>query len=264
MARTTRRELRLHRAGRTHTKRRLVAATTVGLMLLGSAALADSLEGDQLVNGVTVRVDGTMDLGDVCVGQDGSGTLSLAIRKSQGGANTYANNAVVTVSPESATSGLTAGTTSGNITIPADWNEVTVTGGENIPGAQEGTLSPIVTAQITLNTAVIGQFDGSVTYKSSGIANAGPNPLTRTDEVPVTANVIECATDTGRAAPAVANDYIDNTLTATNRNNCKTMLGNSWRGQIISFVAQNYNPKPFVEAEVTATVDSMCGVGSYT
>jgi hypothetical protein len=40
MARTTRRELRLHRAGRARTKRRLVAATTAALMLLGSAALA--------------------------------------------------------------------------------------------------------------------------------------------------------------------------------------------------------------------------------
>jgi hypothetical protein len=40
MARTTRRELRLHRAGRARTKRRLVAATTAALMLLGSAAFA--------------------------------------------------------------------------------------------------------------------------------------------------------------------------------------------------------------------------------
>jgi hypothetical protein len=257
MARTTRRELRLQRAGRARTKRRLVAATTAGLLLLGSAALADTLEGDQLINGTTIRQNGSMDLGEVCAGQDATGTLSLGIRKSQGGAREFASSATVIVAPRPtapATAGLTAGTTSGNITLPANWAD------QGLNALPTGTLSEVVTATVTLNTNTIGAYSGSVTYRATGPDSVPMTPdLTLDDTVPVTANVINCTSDTGRAAPAVANAHI-NTFDSGQVDQCKRTLGRNWRGDIISAIAHEYNPNTtgFEEEDVRDDVDDYC------
>lgn len=163
------------------TKRsRVVAGATAALMVLtSSVALADSLEGDELTE---VRQIGSLALGTVCAGEPLSGTLHLAIRRQGGSANQiYANGATVTVTPLSATTGLTAGDTSGNIAIPATWG-----------GANNGTPSAAVTAKVTLQTSTPGSFSGTVTYRSSGL-NQSNTTKTFDDIIPVTATVTNCA-----------------------------------------------------------------------
>lgn len=172
-----------------------VAGTTAALMILtANIALADSLEGDELAQ---IRENGSLALGTVCAGESASGTLNLAIRKQSRG-NTYANGATVTVSPLSASTGLTAGSASGSISIPSNW--------EN---ADNGTLSPSVTATVSLLTSTVGPFTGSVTYRSSGL-DTKPAERTFDEIVPVTANVVDCAP--ADSTPPVITPTVDGTL----------------------------------------------------
>lgn len=156
-----------------------VAGSTAALMILtANIAFADSLEGDELT---VIREAGGLALGTVCAGEQANGTLNLAIRRQGGGAQVYADGATVAVSPHAATTGLTAGSASGSISIPQNWE-----------GAANGTFSPSVTATVSLLTNSVGSFTGSVTYRSTGPNSSG---TTRTfdDMVPVTANVVDCA-----------------------------------------------------------------------
>jgi hypothetical protein len=163
---------------------RATASATVALTLvMGSIAIADTLEGDELAS---IRQDGSLDLGEICAGEEAVGTLNLAIRRFGGGATVYANGAVITVSPAGASdAALTAGAASGSITLPGDW-------------VSNGGMSVAVTAPVSLNTDVLGPFTGTVTYQAVGSRNQTTpgGDLTTTDVIPVTATVVPCGDDT--------------------------------------------------------------------
>lgn len=164
----------------TKTRIRAAAVLTVApLLVFGGIAGADQLEADEVTS---VGINGSMNFGDVCVGDSPTKTLNLAMRRIGGPGETLVNGSTVTIKNTAASAGLTAGAPSGTITVPGNWQS-----------AAPGTLSPAVTAPVTLNAASVGAYSGSVTYQSDGQRVGGNGVFSDTDTIPVTANVITCA-----------------------------------------------------------------------
>jgi hypothetical protein len=201
MARTTRRELRelrLQRQGRARTKRQLVAATTAGMLLLGSMALADDLDatGDDLVGG-------EIDFGEICIGDAAlSTTLTLrAKRSSNNDSNWWANSALLAVSSgDIVGTGLSVGLTPtpATIQLPSDWTSLPTS------GASQGVSTGSVSALITLNPGVLtaadfdsnGDYEGSVEIQAVGDKHDSTTPgtLRRGAEIDVVAQLGDCGT----------------------------------------------------------------------
>jgi hypothetical protein len=160
--------------------RAVVAATAALSLLLGSVAIADELEGwDDLVG---FEGGSSINLGEVCLGDTAEGTVRLAIRRSQGGANAYANNSTVMVSLEEASAGLDVGPVSGSIVMPTDW-------------VSSGEWSPSVTSSVAFTPVAVGAFSGTVRYEALGPNSANGQVLSRSETVAVTANVVNCVLD---------------------------------------------------------------------
>jgi hypothetical protein len=341
MARTTRRELRelrLQRAGRARTKRRLVAATTAGLMLVGSMALAThTINRDLTLNAMPTAVQYSDVLAfsgthkceqhiessappawENCTSADtievkyGLATATLAVSGSSTGTvagvtwnlpwkvnakpaiydtneraeasigNEKSPKQTFTITKEdvvTAYTGPATGDTGATITLDAtviDNDGSAFANDPNLKGtvsfqlydelgttqvgsAVSGTLTngALVTPKPTLVLPAIGTYKMKVSYTA---ASGGQDYYNNSESVFVTITVNAVTSDTGRAAPAVANEYI-NTFDSTQVAACKTGLGgNSWRGQIISAIAHKYNPNTssFDEGAVRTDVDILC------
>jgi hypothetical protein len=114
----------------------------------------------------------------------------VAIKRNGTGANTFKDDAVVTVSVLSVSgTGLSASMDSTTITLPSNWTTVA-----------NNTLSGAVSSKVTLATGgTAGSFSGSVTYRAKGSnMNTPPVTITRDDTMTVTATI----SDAGACAPA--------------------------------------------------------------
>jgi hypothetical protein len=345
MARTTRRELRelrLKRAGRARTKRRIVAVTTAGLMLVGSIALAsgqqqreltlDSIQTTQYsdvlifggeyicrqsnveggqpvydaacdegqrtikvmydappkkaaedsvigsVTGTSWTADWKVDATPAVYDNIGGEKKAQAVIDQPDGASS--DRVTFTITKEdtvTAYTGPTSGDEGATVTLDATVEDHDLSFFPNDPNLKGSVSFQLYQNDetMTVGSAVVGTLTNGAlatpkpqlvlpsvgTYKmkvSFTAANGGEDFYNNSQSGFVTITVNAVSGDTGRAAPAVANDYIDNTLTSQNRNTCRTTLGNNWRGEIISYVAQTYNPKPFVDTEVFADIRRLC------
>ena len=168
-------------------KNKFTMAMSLALVLAlvaATIALADNLlsDGDQLAGIVDTP---SLNLGDVCFGSTTTKPILHAINRngSYPSTNVYAKNATVNVSVGTvAGSGLSA-SGGGSIVIPSNWDTVA-----------NNTLSPSVSSSISFVANTLGAFSGTVNYNATGSRSSGGS-LTRTDPLPVTANVINCDTN---------------------------------------------------------------------
>jgi hypothetical protein len=169
------------REGHTMRRYRTLATMTAGMMLLGSAALADNLvnDGDKVASGVQ-----SLAFGDVCPGTVSDGEAEHWVTK-QGapspGANFFANGATVTFTVTGTSSGALAAVmddSPSTIVLPGDWR----TSDNNRVSDKVGS-----TVTFTAPTAE-GPFSGSVSYNASAPFDTGTT--SRSESLTVSANVL--------------------------------------------------------------------------
>ncbi|HEU0297501.1 MAG TPA: PKD domain-containing protein [Anaerolineales bacterium] len=165
-------------------------------MVFNSLALADEVYADG--DGVIEVSQHPLHFGDVCADTSVSGTALLAIFRN-GNINSdkvFANSSTVTISINSVTgSGLSAAMNDSSIVLPSDW-------------VSNGSLSSdTAQATVTLDASglPLGSYSGKIVFQADG-TNAAPPPASYsdTDQMPVDANIVDCAPS--NTAPAVAAD----------------------------------------------------------
>ena len=219
--------------GRTHRRRASIVATvTTFLVVAGTlSALADNTISDG--DGLTPVADSNMTFGTICVGVATSQTALVAINRngSAGSTNVFKDGSTVTVSVAGTTgTGLTASMDATQVTLPANWGALA-----------NNSKSSAVSSTVTLTPASTGSFSGTITYRGSGV-NSDPSPITRDDQMNVSATVVSCDS----TPPAISK-----TVTGT--------LGNN--GWYTSNVQVQWTA---TDAQSAVVVDSGCGTQNFT
>ncbi len=170
-----------------------LALGIVMTLIMANVALADNLEVDG--DGLIPVATSPMNLGNVCVGQQAGGTALLAIRRTGGGANVYANGANVAVSA-GAPSSPTVSTSFGDhvIGLPGNW----VSLGNNTMSSDTAASTVTVTA-----TQPPGAKSATVAYTATGAANAG-GEITRSATLTINWTVVSCDTTPPVITPNVS------------------------------------------------------------
>jgi uncharacterized repeat protein (TIGR01451 family) len=176
-------------------KARVLRCALIAILaaLLPLTALADfvNVSGTDVVTISTApgAEEFAVDFGTVCAGSNATKTVQLAIvarsHADPGGTIFYfADGSLVTLAVAATTgSGLSATIAPPSaILLPANW--------ASLP---DGTLSSAIDSTLTLNTASLGAFTGTVVYSGSGTSAAG-GPLTKFSTLDVKANVVTCGT----------------------------------------------------------------------
>jgi hypothetical protein len=219
-------------------KTKVLAGMTAGLMLLGTAALADILHNDileadantvELLVGEAAQVDISIEVESTSDG-DGAG-CNIAGAGHELVLEVASDDSAVTVSPPQLT-----------FTDCDDIRTVTVTG-----------------------IAPTGATGANVTFTVDDDATTLRTGTRRTlNEADFVVNVLAPAELEGRDAPAIANAYLH---ASDDNSDCKELQGtnknkNNWHGQLISKVAKHFEGQTFVpsqESLVTDYVDTLCG-----
>jgi hypothetical protein len=173
-----------------------VLVAILAMLAVPLVALADEVYADG--DGVTPVSQHPLHFGDVCADTSVSDTALLAIFRN-GNANSdkvFANSSTVAVSINSVTgSGLSAAMNDSSIVLPSDW-------------VSNGSLSSdTAQATVTLDASglPLGSYSGKIVFQADG-PNAAPPPASYsdTDQMPVDANIVDCAPS--NTAPEVAAD----------------------------------------------------------
>jgi hypothetical protein len=187
------------RVGRRRSRSIVGLAGAVGLLLATTTiAHADNLvaDGDAVTSG-----EQSVSLGEVCAGQDsGPGEIELAIKRqgNYSSAQVFKASSLVTVHVDTADAGLTVNVVDETINIPADWST-----------AANNSVAGHASAQVVLNTNVVGPFSGRIDFAASGV-RANDGDITRTTEIDVTATVLTCAPSD--STPPVITTSVSGTL----------------------------------------------------
>src|SRR5262245_12688313 len=159
---------------------RAFAFAAAALLISAQGSWADQPLGDG--DGATPVVSNPVAFGTVCQGSVTSKPVLVAIRR-QGGTNiSFPNSSSVAVSVGSISPGSLSASGGGTIVLPAGWLA--------LPG--NSLSAGTVTINVTLTASTLGSVSGTLVINASGTAASDGDPLTRTDPVPVTANVIAC------------------------------------------------------------------------
>jgi hypothetical protein len=169
------------REGHTMRRYRTLAAMTAGMMLLGSAALADNLRNDGDADAVGLQ---PLAFGDVCPGSVSQGEAEHWVSK-QGGSSAhstrFADGATVTFTVTETSSPALAAEMDDDpstVVLPDEWR-----------ASENGDTSDEVSSTVTLTApATEGPFAGTVTYNASAPFTTGTT--SRTEGLAVTANVL--------------------------------------------------------------------------
>jgi hypothetical protein len=164
-----------------------VVAAVGALALMTPTAWADNLVADGDVT--TTAVDDALGFGEVCTGETVTKDVKLVINRqgSTNGTNTFANNAVVTLSsPGLAFSKDANNNTINTITLPSNWASSIA----NNTDSTSLTAKASYTAPATVPTT--NPVTGSIAVAAAGL-NSGGSPITRNSSLSTSATVKNCA-----------------------------------------------------------------------
>jgi hypothetical protein len=223
-------------------KTKVLAGMTAGLMLLGSAALADIVENDLNV------VGGEKETVELLVGESESVNIYI------GDVN----------APSGDRNGCNIGGGSGAqlvLDVSSSDAAVSVTPSQIVFDGDEACeeVRPVTVTGVS-GTGAAGALVSFTVNPSSKLKD---DSLTQIDANFVV-NVTAPQELEGREAPAIANAYLH---ASEDNSDCKAANGtnknqNNWHGQLISKVAQHFEGQSFAPAQenvVTDYVDGLCG-----
>ena len=167
---------------------RVLVATAIASLVMTSVALADNAISDG--DGAVPVVDSNLSLGPVGCNALVPDTALIAINRngSATGTNTFANNAVVTVSVLSVTPGVGL-----SATIPTASNANKITLPSNWTGLANNTRSEgTVTANVSLTSSTEGAGSGTITFRATGLNTSGAT-INRDDDMTVSWTTGTCA-----------------------------------------------------------------------
>ena len=170
---------------------RALAVTTVGTLIMASAAFADEVWGDG--DGVAPVSENALALGAACIGEDKSGDALIAIRRqaNTNSGNVFTGGSTVALAA-TGSSGLTVAFEAGNtVTLPSNWATL-----------MTGPISDAKSLTVTLNSATAGPFSGTITLTATGTNADDGEQLVRTNTMSVSADLSDCVP--ANTAPSVA------------------------------------------------------------
>jgi hypothetical protein len=172
----------------------IVAPIVVGGLSLAAVALADENVADG--DGLVPVTNQNMSFGSVNCGVATDKTALLAIQRTQGGANAFANSSTVSVSVVSVTgAGLSATMTDSTINLPSTW----------IAAPTNTMSSDTASSKVTINSTTPGVGAGTIVYRATGVNSSNGNQLIREDTMQVSWNTGTCNTaPTAPGKPALA------------------------------------------------------------